>query len=98
MERRGEKRNLLTKEVLLCCHAFGLARATTRDISSSGVFVTTGHLSLDENDMVDVCFMIKDHEIKQFHKVSAKVARVNKAGLGLSFMGTMSPDVFCSID
>jgi len=94
MERRNLTRSPLEVEVLLCCHSFGMVRGTTRNISLDGVYVATNHLSMAENDKVDVCFMTQNENIKSMHKVGAKVARVNSNGIGLSFTDTLLENIY----
>ena len=97
MDRRGDERFPLVREVLLCCHSFGLVKGTTLDISSNGVFVSTRFLSLIENTNVDVCFMSENKNEKCFHKISAKVARVNGTGIGLHFTQDL-PNEFLAVN
>lgn len=98
MERRIQERIVLQREVLLCCQAFGMVRGMTKDISSGGVFVSTGNFSIAENDSIDICFMTKTENVKSMHKVSATVARINHDGIGLSFAKSLSLDLLDSLN
>jgi hypothetical protein len=98
MERRTQERIALQQEVLLCCHSFGMVRGKTQNISSTGVFISTGSFSIAENDAIDICFITNVENIKSMHKVSAKVARINKSGIGLSFTDELSLNVFESLN
>ncbi len=92
MDRRSSPRYSMVREVLLDCQAFGIVRGVTQDISASGVFVSTRYLSLDEDSTVDVCFLGENHKANHFHKVKARVSRVESDGLGLSFTDKLSSD------
>lgn len=98
MERRIQERIALKREVLLCCHSFGMVRGVTRDISSSGVFISTGSFSITEDDAIDVCFTTSVDNVKSMHKVSARVTRINESGIGLSFANELSLELFESLN
>ena len=93
MERRNSARIPLVREVLLCCHSRGLVRGLIQNISNSGLFVETHSMAFTENENIDICFMSDDQERMDFHRVSAKVARVKGCGLGLSFDNTLPKDL-----
>lgn len=97
MDRRTQERTPLIREVLLYCHSFGLIRGMTKDISSAGVFVFTPGLSLDTHSHVDVCFLQKGQKTNSFHKINAKVTRVNGAGIGLSFINPLPAELLVQI-
>lgn len=85
MERRGNIRQPFLKEVIISCSDVGLIRGQTRDLSNSGVYVETGHISLNSRIKVDVSFLLKQGKNTIMQTIGARVARVDANGAGLQF-------------
>ncbi len=86
VERRGNQRKAITQDVVLCCGHLGLVRGRASNISTGGMFVHTGRVRLDVNSRIEVCYGTSARGKREFHRLLAKVVRIDKAGLGLMFL------------
>ena len=98
IDKRSHPRYPMKCDVILYCHSFGVISGNIRDLSRSGVFVTTKFANLAENELIDICFSVPNEKTKSLHTVGAKVARVNKKGVGLHFINEMPQALYAALN
>ncbi len=86
MERRNARRKLTETRVIVHHDTVGAAPLRTRDMSQSGVFVSTAQpVRLKAGTTFDLTFMINLGAITKLRKVCATVVQSTPEGLGLRF-------------
>ena len=85
MERRTNTRKAVKHEVLLSCHDIGLVKGFTENMSENGAFIVTPTVSFKTQSDIDVCFVIKQQNKTDIHRVAAKITRIENNGLAVSF-------------
>lgn len=99
MEHRWSKRVPVRLSVAMVYGPLGLVMGKTRDISAEGMFVETHHVSLFDDEMIEISFTYGGRIPRTIVRTYAYVVHASEAGVGLKlrdfcfdFQGDPPPD------
>jgi len=92
MENRWSQRTPLELNLVIHYAPLGLIRATTKDVSSTGMFIDTGRIILSPEETIELSFSLPSSRDLHTYTVPASVVHSSAQGSGIEFVNCKLDD------